>query len=64
MSLRGFLPFAILLGIGYWLLLNRSRFGFDLRVSGANPAAARAAGVNPKRDDPEDDHHVRRHRRH
>jgi ABC-type uncharacterized transport system permease subunit len=47
--LHGFLPFAILIGIGYWLLLNRSRFGFNLRVSGANPAAARTAGVNPKR---------------
>ena len=48
-SLNGFLPFAILIGVGYWLLLNRSRFGFNLRVSGANPAAARTAGVNPKR---------------
>jgi general nucleoside transport system permease protein len=48
-SLHGFLPFAILLGIGYWLMLNRSRFGFNLRVSGANAAAARTAGVNPKR---------------
>ncbi len=47
--LRGFLPVAILVGIGYWLLLNRSRFGFNLRVSGANAAAARTAGVNPKR---------------
>ena len=47
--LRGFLPFAILLGIGYWVLLNRSRFGFNLRVSGANAAAARTSGVNPKR---------------
>jgi general nucleoside transport system permease protein len=48
-SLRGFLPYAILIGVGYWLLLNRSRFGFNLRVSGANAAAARTAGVNPKR---------------
>jgi len=47
--LQGFLPFAIALGIGYHLLLNRSRFGFNLRVSGANPAAARTSGVNPKR---------------
>ena len=47
--LRGFLPFAVILGIGYWLLLNRSRFGFNLRVSGANASAARTAGVNPKR---------------
>ena len=32
-ALHGFLPFAIILGIGYYLLLNRSRFGFDLRLS-------------------------------
>jgi ABC-type uncharacterized transport system permease subunit len=47
--LLGFLPFAIAIGIGYHLLLNRSRFGFNLRISGANPAAARTSGVNPKR---------------
>ncbi|HEX4983443.1 MAG TPA: ABC transporter permease [Ilumatobacteraceae bacterium] len=46
--LLGFLPFAIALGIGYHLLLNRSRFGYELRLSGMNPDAARAAGVNPK----------------
>jgi general nucleoside transport system permease protein len=46
-QLLGFLPFAIALGIGYHLLLNRSRFGFELRLSGANPEAARSAGVNP-----------------
>ena len=38
--LQGFLPFAILIGIGYYILLFRSRFGFELRVSGMNPAAA------------------------
>jgi simple sugar transport system permease protein len=47
-ELLGFLPFAIAIGIGYHLLLNRSRFGYELRLSGTNPAAARAAGVNPK----------------
>lgn len=46
-SLYGFLPFAIALGIGYHLLLNRSRFGYELRLSGANPDAARSSGVNP-----------------
>jgi ABC-type uncharacterized transport system permease subunit len=46
--LQGFLPFAIVLGIGYYLLVWRTRFGFDLRTTGINPAAARAAGVNPK----------------
>lgn len=47
--LHGFLPVAILLGIGYHVLLNRSRFGFNLRVSGENPTAARAAGISPRR---------------
>jgi simple sugar transport system permease protein len=47
--LHGFLPIAILLGIGYYVLLNRSRFGFELRASGINPSAARASGVNPKK---------------
>jgi general nucleoside transport system permease protein len=46
--LLGFLPIAIGIGIAYHLLLNRSRFGFELRLSGLNPEAARAAGVNPK----------------
>ncbi len=48
-NLFGFLPFAILLGVGYHVLLNRSRFGFELRLSGLSPEAARSAGVNPKR---------------
>ncbi len=47
--LYGFLPFAILLGVGYHVLLNRSRFGYELRLSGLNPSAARSAGVNPKK---------------
>jgi simple sugar transport system permease protein len=47
-SLYGFLPIAIAVGIGYHLLLNRSRFGYELRLSGTNPSAARASGVNPK----------------
>jgi general nucleoside transport system permease protein len=48
-NLFGFLPFAILLGIGYHVLLNRSLFGYELRLSGLNPDAALSAGVNPKR---------------
>jgi simple sugar transport system permease protein len=47
--LQGFLPIAILVGVGYYVLLNRSRFGFDLRVSGQNPSAAKTAGISPKR---------------
>jgi len=48
-ELFGFLPFAILLGIAYYVLLNRSLFGYELRLSGMNPDAALSAGVNPKR---------------
>jgi simple sugar transport system permease protein len=47
--LQGFLPIAILVGVGYHVVLNRSRFGFDLRVSGQNPSAAKASGIDPKR---------------
>ena len=47
--LQGFLPIAILIGIAYYVVLNRSRFGFDLRVSGQNPSAAKASGIDPKR---------------
>lgn len=45
----GFLPFAILLGVAYYVLLNRSLFGYELRLSGMNPDAALSAGVNPKK---------------
>lgn len=48
-DLYGFLPFAIALGIAYYVLLNRSLFGYELRLSGMNADAARSAGVNPKR---------------
>ncbi|CAM5643436.1 hypothetical protein SHIRM173S_08403 [Streptomyces hirsutus] len=45
----GLVVLAALLGIGYWIVLNRTRFGFDLRASGASTTAAAASGVNPKR---------------
>lgn len=45
----GFLLVAIVLGILYAVMLNRTRFGFDLRASGANQSAAQASGVNAKR---------------
>jgi ABC-type uncharacterized transport system permease subunit len=46
--LQGFLPFAIVIGILFYLVIWRTRFGFELRTTGINPAAARASGVNPK----------------
>ena len=46
-AIEGFLVVAILTGIVFYLLVYRTRFGFDLRASGANPRAALASGVNP-----------------
>ena len=48
-ELTGMFLVAILVGVAYYVLLNRTRFGFDLRASGINPFAARAGGVPPKR---------------
>lgn len=48
-ALYGFLVVAIALGIGFHVLLNRTRFGYDLRAAGLNASAARASGVNTNR---------------
>ena len=48
-ELTGMFLVAVLVGVAYYVVLNRTRFGFDLRASGINPFAARAGGVPPKR---------------
>ena len=48
-DLTGVLVIAIVVGISYHVLINRTVFGYDLRASGANPFAARAGGIPPKR---------------
>lgn len=40
---------AILAAIFVWWLLERSTFGFELRAAGANPDAARTAGISVPR---------------
>jgi ABC-type uncharacterized transport system permease subunit len=40
---------AAALGAGYWFLLGRTRFGFELKASGESPTAASAGGVNARR---------------
>jgi simple sugar transport system permease protein len=45
----GFLLIAFACGVGYWLLLGRTRFGFDLRATGLSETAAVASGVNVRR---------------
>lgn len=48
-EIYGLVFLAVALGIGYWVVLNRTRFGFDLRATGESETAAAASGVNAKR---------------
>jgi simple sugar transport system permease protein len=47
-QLYSFLIVAIVLGVLIAVLLNRTRFGFDLKASGLSPSAASASGVNAR----------------
>lgn len=48
-NISGFIFVAAALGVAYYVLVWKSRFGFRLRASGTNPTAARTAGIDPKR---------------
>jgi general nucleoside transport system permease protein len=48
-TIFGMLLVSVALGIGYWFLLNRTRFGFELKASGESPTAATAGGVDARR---------------
>lgn len=48
-ELTAFILAAALVGAAYHLIINRTRLGYDLRATGANPWAAEASGVPPKR---------------
>ncbi|MFF5210761.1 ABC transporter permease [Streptosporangium sp. NPDC000396] len=45
----GLIILAIVMGVLYHVLLNRTRFGFDLRATGRSESAAVASGVNVKK---------------
>jgi len=47
-QLYGFLLVAIVVGVLGWVLLKRTRFGFDLRATGLSPSAASASGVDAR----------------
>jgi ABC-type uncharacterized transport system permease subunit len=47
-QLYGFLPIALVVGVVIAVLLNRTRFGFDLKASGLSPSAATASGVDAR----------------
>lgn len=48
-ELWGFVLVAMVVGVAYHFMINRTRLGYDLRASGSNPTAAEASGVDPKR---------------
>ena len=45
----GFLVITVIVGVGYWILLNRTVFGFELRASGRSLRAAAVSGVDSRR---------------
>jgi len=45
--LSGFVLVAVLVGVLYYVLIWRTRFGYNLRAAGTNMNAARVSGVNP-----------------
>lgn len=45
----GLIFLSIAVGILFWFVLSRTRFGFDLRATGQSETAAVASGVNVKR---------------
>ncbi|MEV0642855.1 ABC transporter permease [Streptomyces sp. NPDC050619] len=47
--LWGFIVIAAVVGVAYWFVLGRTRFGFDLRTVGQSESAAAASGVSVKR---------------
>ncbi len=44
------IPLAILIAIAVWVVLNKTKFGYELRATGFNKEAARYAGMNEKRN--------------
>lgn len=47
--LYGYVVVAAIVGVVFYVLVWKTRFGFDLRTSGLNPFAARSSGVDPNR---------------
>ncbi|MEY3326007.1 MAG: hypothetical protein RL694_894, partial [Actinomycetota bacterium] len=48
-EIYSFLFVAIAVGVAYWVMLNKTVFGFNLKATGLSFRAARASGVNAPR---------------
>jgi simple sugar transport system permease protein len=45
-TIYGFLVIAVIAGLAFWFVLNRTSFGFNLRATGQSTTAAVASGVS------------------
>ncbi|HML50278.1 MAG TPA: ABC transporter permease [Propionicimonas sp.] len=48
-EIYGLIFLSIAVGIFYWFMLNKTRFGFDLRATGQSETAAVASGINVRK---------------
>lgn len=48
-EIYGFVFIAIVTGFIFWFVINRTRFGFDLRATGQSATAAVASGISVKK---------------
>ncbi|WP_112469583.1 ABC transporter permease [Streptomyces triticisoli] len=48
-EIYGLVFLAAAMGVVYWIVLNRTRFGFDLRATGGSETAAAASGVDARK---------------
>lgn len=48
-AIFGLAALAVVAGVGFWLVLNRTRFGFELRATGSSATAAVASGIDVRR---------------
>jgi simple sugar transport system permease protein len=49
LEIYSFVLVAVAAGVAFWFVINRTRFGFDLRATGLSQSAAVASGVDAKR---------------
>ncbi len=49
LRIYSFVIIAVLAGVAFWFMINRTRFGFDLRATGLSQSAAVASGVDARR---------------
>ncbi len=49
LKVHGLTVLAVVVGVAFWFVVNRSRFGYDLRATGMSESAAVASGVDVRK---------------